>query len=192
MLPSRNRLQAKKILQSPRSVVISSAPVFNKEYDKEKEKIGSREPNGKDTHDIKSEADASTSKSPVGTPTTPTTPTTSAATAGLAESATGTGGRSSFVDGSGALEGQQYTYVTDESGYTWLYDNVYGQYYYYDNIQGTYVLYNQQGEVSSGNYPGTQSYAPDGGEADDAKVDQSGNNNDGKTKRGKPHKQRRT
>ncbi|KAJ2142434.1 hypothetical protein IW136_001962 [Coemansia sp. RSA 678] len=35
----------------------------------------------------------------------------------------------------------QYTYTTDENGYAWMYDNLYGQYYYYDASQGLYVPY---------------------------------------------------
>ncbi|KAJ2788138.1 hypothetical protein GGI15_000159 [Coemansia interrupta] len=46
-----------------------------------------------------------------------------------------------------ASTGEQYTYVTDENGYTWLYDTIYGQYYYYDSAQATYVSY---GTPSSG------------------------------------------
>ncbi|KAJ2284575.1 RNA-binding protein 42, partial [Coemansia sp. RSA 355] len=35
----------------------------------------------------------------------------------------------------------QYTYTTDENGYAWMYDSLYGQYYYYDASQGLYVPY---------------------------------------------------
>ncbi|KAJ1745234.1 hypothetical protein LPJ58_006264, partial [Coemansia sp. RSA 1591] len=35
----------------------------------------------------------------------------------------------------------QYTYTTNENGYAWMYDNLYGQYYYYDALQGLYVPY---------------------------------------------------
>ncbi|KAJ2385804.1 RNA-binding protein 42, partial [Coemansia sp. RSA 2611] len=44
---------------------------------------------------------------------------------------------------------EQYTYVTDDSGYTWLYDTIYGQYYYYDPAQGTYVPYGSATGVGS-------------------------------------------
>ncbi|KAJ1732761.1 hypothetical protein LPJ61_001898 [Coemansia biformis] len=36
---------------------------------------------------------------------------------------------------------EQYTYVTDDSGYAWLYDTASAQYYYYDASQGTYIPY---------------------------------------------------
>ncbi|KAJ2558137.1 hypothetical protein EV175_000942 [Coemansia sp. RSA 1933] len=175
MLPSRNRLQAKKILPNSRSVVLSSAPVLNK--DKQKNvAIGSK---GKGTPvDIASGSVPST---------------------GTTHFAAGTNGASneggSASDGAGALDGQQYTYVTDDSGYTWLYDTVYGQYYYYDSTQATYVPYGQQGVAgsSSNNYHSDmQTHTPVSETPEAAKADASSNTNDGDAKQGKTHNKRRT
>ncbi|ORX66243.1 RNA-binding domain-containing protein [Linderina pennispora] len=46
---------------------------------------------------------------------------------------------STFPPAQGGDASEQYTYVTDESGYTWLYNTVSGQYYYYDYTQSTYL-----------------------------------------------------
>ncbi|KAJ1768928.1 hypothetical protein LPJ74_004475 [Coemansia sp. RSA 1843] len=89
-----------------------------------------------------------------------------------------------------AFEGQQYTYVTDESGYTWLYDNVYGQYYYYDSVQGTYIPYSQQGATDSSYYSDAQTHIAASGIAEAAKPDGDSNSH-GETKRGKPQNKRR-
>ncbi|KAJ1839450.1 RNA-binding protein 42 [Coemansia sp. RSA 2708] len=98
MLPSRNRVQSKKILANPRSVVLSSEPVLNRP--------------------------AHTSPQPSAPPTNTAATTSKPKEPPAADPAA-----------------QQYTYVTDDSGYTWLYDSVYGQYYYYDAVQGSYVPY---------------------------------------------------
>ncbi|KAJ2897046.1 RNA-binding protein 42 [Coemansia aciculifera] len=114
MLPSKNRVQAKKILQAPRVVahsaatVLSAEPVLHKNPIEESQKRATAQPSS-----------SATLESP---PTAPYALTQPSIAAGDAPS-------------------EQYTYVTDDSGYTWLYDTAYGQYYYYDPAQGTYVPY---------------------------------------------------
>ncbi|KAJ1995435.1 hypothetical protein GGI25_002450 [Coemansia spiralis] len=136
MLPSRSRIQTKRILQNPRSVALSSAPVLNK--DKQR---GSDEPKDKQVQETKP-------KSTKGSITHAQT-----AERNVYRPEIG----SSYSDGAALSDQQQYTYVTDESGYTWLYDTLCGQYYYYDGTLGAYVLYNQQGNSSNG-YNGAQFY----------------------------------
>ncbi|KAJ2823466.1 hypothetical protein IWW50_003772 [Coemansia erecta] len=122
MLPSRNRVQAKKILPTPRSVVLSSEPVLN--------------------------------KPPTSGPSNPHTPAPAKQTSGKPKEPTKPEPKheklpepqptqSNTAAGYSNAQGadQQYTYITDDNGYTWMYDTIYGQYYYYDAAQGIYVPY---------------------------------------------------
>ncbi|KAJ2718525.1 hypothetical protein GGI07_005718 [Coemansia sp. Benny D115] len=108
MLPSRNRLQARKPLGTPRptATALSSAPVLHKDKTS--------------APDLEHQPNTAVSSAISATP--------------VAQSAVAP----SSVDG---YSTEQYTYVTDEHGYTWLYDTVSGQYYYYDAEQATYVAY---------------------------------------------------
>ncbi|KAJ2772092.1 hypothetical protein IWQ57_001917 [Coemansia nantahalensis] len=132
MLPSRNRVQAKKILSSSQPVVLAAEPVLTKRPD----------------------GAAKAGRAPASR--------LAAATSAVSEARSTPGeGRAS---GGGTLEsagnaaagvhpsesGEQYTYVTDESGYTWLYDATSGQYYYYDEQQATYLPYTAAPDSSAG------------------------------------------
>ncbi|KAJ2837260.1 RNA-binding protein 42 [Coemansia sp. 'formosensis'] len=137
MLPSKNRVQTKKILQTSRSSVLSAAPVLSAEPVLHKNSI---EEHKKGTTALQS----STVESLVGkaTPAPPYAHTQSSSH----------NSSSGYPVGPSATAGapnEQYTYVTDDSGYTWLYDTAYGQYYYYDPAQGTYVPYGSAAGVGT-------------------------------------------
>ncbi|KAJ2780786.1 hypothetical protein H4R18_003254 [Coemansia javaensis] len=131
MLPARNRVQAKKILPiakgASQSVVLSSEPVLTAPAARS-DAESSKRTEGSSAHS-KPPASAKTKEPP------PPSGTHDAAAPG--------------TDG-------QYTYVTDESGYTWLYDAASGQYYYYDAAQGTYVPHG-----SAASAPADSTAAPD-------------------------------
>ncbi|KAJ2746275.1 RNA-binding protein 42 [Coemansia sp. BCRC 34301] len=125
MLPSKARVQARKILQTPRATansaatVLSAEPVLHKNTTEESEKRTAQ------------------SSSPAARESAPVAPRNTLSTA-------------SYVSGqingtAGDAQSGQYTYVTDDSGYTWLYDTIHSLYYYYDPAQGTYVLYDATG-----------------------------------------------
>ncbi|KAJ2797441.1 hypothetical protein H4R20_005178, partial [Coemansia guatemalensis] len=150
MLPSKSRVRAKKINPAAtQSVVLSSAPVLtnkpggggggantqnrpgekpaNNTYDTNNTLLTSRKRrdglSNKEPADLQRQAQYSDS---------PTFNTASASTSG--EHTIG-------YEGNAGAASEQYTYYTDESGYTWLYDTIYGQYYYYDDAQGSYIPY---------------------------------------------------
>ncbi|KAJ1745906.1 hypothetical protein LPJ58_005904 [Coemansia sp. RSA 1591] len=117
MLPSRNRVQAKKILPTLQSVVLSSEPVLNNPTPSVLNKpstTASAKPLSEKSKVQQSKTEQSHEKAPKQLYNSGTTYTNT--------------------------EGQ-YTYTTDENGYAWMYDNLYGQYYYYDASQGLYVPY---------------------------------------------------
>ncbi|KAJ2196875.1 hypothetical protein GGH18_001500 [Coemansia sp. RSA 530] len=117
MLPSRNHVQAKKILPTLLSVVLSSEPVLNNPTPSVLNKpstTASAKPLSEKSKVQQSKTEQSHEKAPKQLYNSGTTYTN--------------------------VEGQ-YTYTTNENGYAWMYDNLYGQYYYYDALQGLYVPY---------------------------------------------------
>ncbi|KAJ2064446.1 RNA-binding protein 42 [Coemansia sp. S146] len=134
MLPSKNRVQAKKILQTSRAPALSTTPVLSAEPVLHKNAIEERK---KGTTQTGLTAPRSAiAETTIGKATPATVP--------YAHTQPSSYANSSYPVGPSAAAdatNEQYTYVTDDSGYTWLYDTVYGQYYYYDPAQGTYVPY---------------------------------------------------
>ncbi|KAJ2643972.1 RNA-binding protein 42 [Coemansia sp. RSA 1694] len=126
MLPSKNRVQAKRILQAPRAVAHSAAPAHSTATVLSAEPVLHRNP-------IEQSSSLASGESAPAAPGKPS------ATASYAP--VQTSGYPLASSAAGDTLGEQYTYVTDDSGYTWLYDTIYGQYYYYDPAQGTYVPY---------------------------------------------------
>ncbi|KAJ2849668.1 hypothetical protein IWW36_002472 [Coemansia brasiliensis] len=124
MLPSRNRVRPKKIVTSSQSVVLSSEPVLHKKSAQQKPEPTSSAAN----ESPKLQADLQRKNPLSGISTAQSVHSTAAPTAATNYS-------------NAEHLNEQYTYVTDDNGYTWLYDTVYGQYYYYDAVQGTYVPY---------------------------------------------------
>ncbi|KAJ2755665.1 RNA-binding protein 42 [Coemansia pectinata] len=132
MLPSKTRVQAKKILQTSRAPALSATPVLSAEPVLHKNAIEERKKGATQTGlTAPRSAETTVGKAaPAAVPYAHTQPSSYA--------------NSSYPVGPSAAADaptEQYTYVTDDSGYTWLYDTVYGQYYYYDPAQGTYVPY---------------------------------------------------
>ncbi|KAI7834617.1 hypothetical protein BX661DRAFT_175205 [Kickxella alabastrina] len=172
MLPSKNRLQAKQKILNPRSVALSSEPVLHK--NKEGDKTSNKQQAAKEQT---STATTTTSKlitaapAPFSWTAVSSEPAASSVASAAATSASTT-----------ATTGEQYTYVTDESGYTWLYDTIYGQYYYYDAAQGTYIPYGQ---------PVTTAAAATGSEQSNANDNDNGNGDGKEGKDGKSNKKRR-
>ncbi|KAJ2552383.1 hypothetical protein IWW35_002360 [Coemansia sp. RSA 1878] len=111
-----NRVQAKKILPTLLSVVLSSEPVLNNPTPSVLNKpstTASAKPSSEKSKVQQSKTEQSHEKAPKQLYNLGTTYTNT--------------------------EGQ-YTYTTDENGYAWMYNNLYGQ-YYYDALQGLYVPY---------------------------------------------------
>ncbi|KAJ2262918.1 RNA-binding protein 42 [Coemansia sp. RSA 376] len=131
MLPSKNRVQAKKILHTSRVPALSAIPVLSAEPVLHKNVIEERKKGATQTGLAAPKSTVEkTAPAAAAAPHTHTQPSNY--------------NHSSYPVGPGAAANataEQYTYVTDDSGYTWLYDTVYGQYYYYDPAQGTYVPY---------------------------------------------------
>ncbi|KAJ2711553.1 hypothetical protein H4R19_003194 [Coemansia spiralis] len=121
MLPSRNRVQAKKIVPSSQSVVLAAEPVLTKRADGE----------------------AKSGRAPASRLASAAAPKAGSKLADGRASGSGPSAPSSkaAVDVQPPESSEQYTYVTDESGYTWLYDTASGQYYYYDEQQASYIPY---------------------------------------------------
>ncbi|KAJ2591315.1 hypothetical protein H4R99_006802 [Coemansia sp. RSA 1722] len=148
MLPTKNRFQSKKTRPfSSRSVVLSSEPIIHK---------GDSGSGDRSVDKVQSTASAVAAPSEWVVVEEEQQPTKSALPEAAKEKTkvkTRTTSASQTVEGGGPGHGssigadsststsEQYTYITDENGYTWLYDTVYGQYYYYDTAQGTYVPY---------------------------------------------------
>ncbi|KAJ2660944.1 hypothetical protein IWW48_002649 [Coemansia sp. RSA 1200] len=172
MQPSRSRLPAKKIIAYPQSVVLSSEPVLKKEPENRSGKVDSNE-----SQRIHTQAN------------TPVSEATTARGTHSAASATAISNANGF-NAESALDTQQYTYVTDDSGYAWLYDNTHGQYYYYDNAQGTYIPYIQQNAEGSNLYAGSQPHVSTLDTADPAGPN-ANTGHDGEMRPGKPHNKRR-
>ncbi|KAI9482303.1 hypothetical protein LPJ78_002346 [Coemansia sp. RSA 989] len=162
MLPSRNRVRPKKIVSSSPSVVLSSEPVLHKQpaQQKAEPKPSSAAESAKPQTTLKQNSPLS------GAAQSAQSPTASAAATGYSNAEN---------------LSEQYTYVVDDNGYTWLYDTVYGQYYYYDAVQGTYIPY---GTTDASN--ATSNYPPGSSAAAAANAH---NNANGK---GKHSKKRRT
>lgn len=113
MLPSKNRIKTKKILQptATRSVALSSEPIL----------LNDNKPNAN------------------GRPIQQRQQPTNAASNASSKAVTKTTNKYSS---------EQYTYVTDDNGYTWLYDTANGAYFYYDPALGTYIPYQHAPEIS--------------------------------------------
>ncbi|KAJ2872959.1 hypothetical protein FB639_004271, partial [Coemansia asiatica] len=149
MHPTKNRFQNKKTRPfNSRSVVLSSEPVIHKSSLGSEDKLAGKEQGTVPAVAAPSEwvvvEEEKRTKGPVleikkekPKSRTRTNP------GHILSTNEGTGlSHRSFVDAAASeSSSEQYTYITDENGYTWLYDTVYGQYYYYNAAQGTYVPY---------------------------------------------------
>ncbi|KAJ2004835.1 hypothetical protein GGI04_002469 [Coemansia thaxteri] len=134
MQSSKNRVQAKKYVPSARSVALSAEPVLH-----------SKLAEGSKAKAVSVDLAVQRDSGPAALEKSAYNVGDAAYNvSGLASGSATAAGGGGWGTG-GDVAGEQYTYVTDESGYTWLYDTVYGQYYYYDAAKGQYVAYGDAG-----------------------------------------------
>ncbi|KAJ2077808.1 hypothetical protein H4R24_004908 [Coemansia sp. RSA 988] len=150
MLPSRSRVRPKKINSTTQSVVLSSAPILtNKSGSEPSSQNAPSEKSVDNTYATNNTLLTSRKRRDVSSNTLSNAePTDRQAQAQYSDShpfntasASIPGEHAIGHESSAGATSEQYTYYTDESGYTWLYDTIYGQYYYYDAAQGNYVPY---------------------------------------------------
>ncbi|KAJ2453462.1 hypothetical protein EV183_002215 [Coemansia sp. RSA 2336] len=170
MLPTRNRVRPKKIIANSPSVVLSSEPVLHKQSSQQK-------PEPKPSTAVESTKPQAGLKR--NSPLSATTAAQSVQSPAVSAAAPAPAGYSNAESSS-----EQYTYVTDDNGYTWLYDTVYGQYYYYDAVQGTYIPYGATDASNAANsYPPGSSTAAAAAAVANAHTNANGKGKNSKNRR---------